>query len=161
MENHLDELPYTNAGEYAFQIEEEIPKGKFISGHVILNQCGSLLTRAKHRITGFSMQKNFLQSIASTRVGESIPLLYPEGMLFPSIFYKMIINDSAICGTIPSSLFTGTISLHGFASIQDHVQSRLTSPASSTSSTPSYISYSYDKITNLTMNHQDTRIVLN
>ena len=132
-----------------------------MSGHVILNQCGSLLTRANHRIEGFSMQKNFLQSIASTKVGESLPLLFPEGMLFPSIFYKMIEKDGSICGAIPCSLFTGIKSDHGFASIQDHVKSRLTNPSSTTSTSPSYISYCYDKITNLTLNHQDSRIILN
>ena len=160
-EGQLDDLPTTNAGEYAFEIVEDKPIGKYISGHVILNQCGSLLTRAKHRINGFSLQRNFLQSIASTKVGESLPLLFPEGMLFPSIFYKMVEKDGSICGAIPSSLFTGNKSDHGFATIQDHIKSRLTNPSSSTSTTPSYISYSYDKITNLTMNHQDSRIVLN
>ena len=161
IEDHLDDLPTTNAGEYAFQIELEETIGKHISGHVLMNQCGSLLTRNNHPIIGFSNQKNFLQSIASTTVGETIPLLYLEGMLFPSTFYKMIENDGSICGAIPSSLFTGNHSNHGFATIQDHVRSRLTNPSSTTCTNPSYVSYAYDKITNLSLSHQDTRIVLN
>ena len=42
----FDLIPSTNSGEFPFNIEEEIPKkGVCISGHAILNQCGSVLTR--------------------------------------------------------------------------------------------------------------------
>ena len=81
-----ESLPTTNAGEVAFTIEEEIPKGMYIGNHVILNQCGSLLSRKDSTIEWYKYQKHFLQRIVSTSSGTSIPLLYPEAMLFPSIF---------------------------------------------------------------------------
>ena len=40
-----DNIPTTDFGEYAYTIEDDSPKGSNINGHVILNQCGSILTR--------------------------------------------------------------------------------------------------------------------
>ena len=106
-------------------------------------------------------QKYFLQRLVSSSLGESIPLLYPEGMLFPSIFWKMVENCGSIIGSLPSCLLAHTSSFHGFASVGDHIRSRLTLPGTATSSNQKYVAFSYDMLTNLTLNHQDTRIVLN
>ena len=73
----------------------------------------------------------------------------------------MVPNDGSISGSIPSKLLNGQKNLHRFASIDDHIQSQLTSPSYATSSNPSYISFCYDILTNLTLEHQDTRLVLN
>ena len=81
--------------------------------------------------------------------------------MFPSIFYAMAENDNAILGAIPSSLFTGDQSFYGFATMHDHIHTRLTNALSATSTNPTYASYCYDKLTNLSLNHQDSRIVLN
>jgi hypothetical protein len=60
------DLPSTNAGKISLEIRDETPRsGIQVSGHVLLNQCGSLLTRKNHDI--------------------SIALLYPEA-IFSSIF---------------------------------------------------------------------------
>ena len=156
-----DAIPTTHAGKFAFEIEEEIQKGQYVSGHVIMNQCGSLLTRKNNRMNGYNSQKNFLQKLCATTICDSVPLLYPEGMMFPSIFYAMAENDNAILGAIPSSLFTGDQSFYGFATMHDHIHTRLTNALSATSTNPTYASYCYDKLTNLSLNHQDSRIVLN
>ena len=58
-----------------------------ISGHVILHQCGSLLTRGNHLVNGSKMQKFIIQKLCSTVKGESVPLAYPDAMMFPSIFW--------------------------------------------------------------------------
>ena len=39
-----ESIPTTDAGGIAFTIEENIPKGQYINRHVILNQCGSILS---------------------------------------------------------------------------------------------------------------------
>ena len=70
-------------------------------------------------------------------------------------------EDGYILGSIPSSLLNGEYSTHGFASVDDIICSRLTSPSFSTSTNPTYISFSYDILSNLTLNNQDTRIGLN
>ena len=140
IDNHgiLDMYQSSNAGEYILDTTEDNQnKGTFndvtISGHTILNQCGSLLSRKKHEVKGSLKQKFFLQKICSTSIGASIPLLYPEAMLFPSIFWKSADDNCSIIGAIPSSLLSSSISSHGFASIPSHIRSRLTSPTSSTS----------------------------
>ena len=81
-------------------------------------------------------------------------------MLFPSIFYHLT-DNGAISGAIPSPLLTENISKYGFQSLPQHIRSRLTSSGYATSTDPRYISFSYDTMTNLTVNHQDSRIVLN
>ena len=82
-----DIIPTTDAGELAYTIKEDGSEISRVSGHVILNQCGSLLCRSKHQIKGSSKHKFFLQKIHATSPGNSIPLLYPEHMLFLQQLY--------------------------------------------------------------------------
>ena len=81
-------------------------------------------------------------------------------MLFPSIFWKTANDNLSLVGAIPSPLLSDTISKFGFASIPMHVRSRLTSPLCTTSTNHNYTSFCYDKLTNLSANHEDTRLVL-
>ena len=46
-------VPTTNSVDFAFKVEEVVKKSHYVSGHVIINQCGSLLTRNNHRINDF------------------------------------------------------------------------------------------------------------
>ena len=161
-ENNFDHdpIPTTDTGEYPFEIEEEVHSDRVhVSGHVILNQNGTILTRKKHQIKGSSIHKFFLQKMCSRQIGSSIPLLYPESMLFSSIFYHMT-DDGAISGSIPSPLMTEFIDKFGFQSLPQHIRSRLTSASFATGTDPRYIAFSYDTMTNLTVNHEDTRIAL-
>ena len=159
------QIDYTNAGEYVLNVREDNQnKGTYkditISGHTILNQNGSLLTRKRHQIKGSRKQSFFLQKICSTSIGSSVPTIYPEAMLFPSIFWKTANDNLSLVGAIPSPLLSDTISKFGFASIPMHVRSRLTSPLCTTSTNHNYTSFCYDKLTNLSANHEDTRLVL-
>ena len=83
-------IPTTDAGEMAFQIESDSDnpskRGNNTSMHVLLNLCASSLTRKKHKLSPSSLQRFFVEQVVATNFGTSIPLLYPEGMLFPSIF---------------------------------------------------------------------------
>ena len=128
------------ASEFAYEVEEVIPSNNNINGHILNSSC-SLFSGSNYRIRGFSRQKHFLQRIRATSLCHAIPLLFPEGMLFQLIFYKMK-EDYSILGSIP-------------------LISRLMSTVFSTSTNPTYISFSYDILTNLTLNHQDTITVLN
>ena len=71
-----------------------------------------------------------------------------------------ITKDGAISGAIPSPLLTEFIDKFGFQTLPQHIRSRLTSCAFATGTDPMYISFSYDTMTNLSVNHEDTRIVL-
>lgn len=83
-------FPTTVSGDKAYLVEDDSNKEDYVNGHVIMNQCGALLNRNDRDIIGYSSQKYFLQRIASITDGDSIPLLYPEAMLFPSIFWSMV-----------------------------------------------------------------------
>ena len=135
----VDEIPATDSGDCAYAIEEVIPEGLHVSGHVILNQCGSLLDRKSHCINGSKQQKHFLQGIASTSIGNSIPLLYPETMLFISIFWKYIDKSCSMLGAIPSCFFSSSKTNNGFACMGSHMNNRIRLPGTLTSTDPRYI----------------------
>ena len=63
-----DSIPTTNSGEQAFMIQDfnQYAKKNAVSGHVILNQCSSLLSRKNFEINGSSKHKFFLQKMHST-----------------------------------------------------------------------------------------------
>ena len=76
----LKKVPTTNDGELSEVIDEENKYGgKFgnigIYGHLILNQCGTLLTRKKYHIKVSSIH-NFLLRFCVTIRGFSITLMY-------------------------------------------------------------------------------------
>ena len=163
---YIDRLPSTDAGDLAFETEETTKYRRtqgniVISGHVLLNQCGTLLTRKKHQIKVNSRHNYFLQRICATSIGEYILLMYPEGILFPSIYWKMAADNYFVVGAIPAPLLTELVKGFGFAPIQEHIRSRLTSTISATSTDSRYCAHCYDILTNLAVNHEDTHLILN
>ena len=156
------QIPTTDAGEVGFEsiTEQGEEKCLRVNGRVILNQCCSLLARSNHEISGSRESRYFLQKIHSTSPGKCMPLLYPEFMLFPSIFFHPGGDGLSGLGAIPTPLLTKNIGRCGFESISQMVRSRLTTPASNTNSDPRYHSFVYDMLCNLSANHFDTRIFL-
>ena len=156
-------VPTSDAGNIPFEVEKKDDllqtRGMNVSGHVILNFVGTLLTRKRHQLKSSSIHKYFLQRLVSTTIGDSVSLLYPEGMLFPSIFWKM--KEGSIIGAIPATLLTENIKLFGFTTIPQHIRSRLSSPSYQTSTNSNYISWSYDTLVNLATNKHDSRMVVN
>ena len=156
-------IPTTDAGDLPFEIEEKNDisqtRGMSISGHVILNFVGTLLTRQRHQLKTSSIHKYFLQRLVATSIGDSISLLFPEGMLFPCIFWLM--KEGSLVGAIPATLLSENTNRFGFASIPQHIRARLTTAGYQTSTNDRYISWSYDSMTNLATNKHDTRMVVN
>ena len=62
---------------------------------------------------------------------------------------------------MPSSLIVSNTSVHGFTPVDHHIRSTLTNPGTTTNNNPKYIAYCHDIITNLTLNHEDSCIILN
>ncbi|KAF4750795.1 hypothetical protein FOZ62_017765, partial [Perkinsus olseni] len=93
--------------------------------------------------------------------GASIPLLYPEGMLFPSIFWKSL-TDGTVIGALPHCLWTAPAACKkaGFATLSEHVKTRLTDPTLLTSTDPRAIQFYFDALFNLQLSHSDTRVVM-
>ena len=160
------EIPTTNAGREAMQIEQRTEYGGTsnkinIAGHVLLNQCGTLLSRKKHVIKGSSKHHYLLDRMCATLPKTAIPLVYPEGILFQGIHYQAANDKCSLVGCIPTPLMTENIRKMRFASIASHVRSRLTNTSSSTCSDPRYLCFCYDIMSNMAASHEDTRLILN
>ena len=155
-----NEVPMTIEGFEPMTIRDNTAS---ISGCVILNNMGSLLARRDNKLKGTCRQQNFLQRIVSTTPGNSVPLVYPEAMLFPSIFWKDDgAGDAAILGALPCGVLAHDVTLrkHGIASIQSHVRSRITNTSLATSTDVRYLCFAFDKIVNLGCRHEDVRVLL-
>ena len=157
-----NEIPTTQAGESAYIINHAVTtSNQRVNAHVILNQNCSTLSQQDYSLRGYNCQQNFLQKICATSPKQSIPLLYPEAMIFPGIFYYMINTCGSIVGALPAGLLAYSSSKFGFASIQDHIHTRITSASSSTSTNTRYISFVYDILVNLSLNREDSRMIIN
>ena len=81
-------------------------------------------------------------------------------MLFPSIFWLMQ-DIGSIPGAIPSALLTNNISQHGFESLPMLAHTRIVSGSCTTSTNPSYISFTYDMLTNASCNQTHSKLIVN
>ena len=153
-------IPTTNTGEVPIEVVEKVRYGFKFSGCNILNNVGSLLTRSHYDIRSSKYINHHIQKLCSVTNGNSIPLLYAEGMLFPSIHWKTAEDKCSVIGAIPSSLLNVNIKKEGFASVQEHIRTRLTTPSSATSSDPRYIAHCYDVMANMAASQSDTRLIV-
>ena len=112
--------------------------------------------KIKSKVVG----NNVIQKLCAILKGTSVPLIYAEAMLFPSIFWKASDDMNSLVGALPAPLLNEKIASFGFMEIAQHVKSRLTSAGCTTSSDPRYITFAYDMLTNLAATHEDTRLVL-
>ncbi len=154
-----DMIPTTAQGQNALNVEV---KGHFISGHVILNNCGCLLARKHGKLMGTTRQRNFLEKIVANTTGYTVPLLYPEAMLFPSLFWKGT-NDGAVIGSLPCGLLADDAFLrsYGFAGVAEHMRCRVKNSSMLSSTDYRYIYYAFDWIANLLLRGHDSRVILN
>ncbi|KAF4705936.1 hypothetical protein FOZ63_013245 [Perkinsus olseni] len=148
------ELPGTNAADVPVMVDDSTG----VPGHILLNKHYGLLNRPG--VTNYISARSgaFFQRLTSRFAGASIPLLYPEGMLFPSIFWKSL-ADGTVIGALPHCLWTapGACKKAGFATLSEHVKTRLTDPTLLTSTDPRAIQFYFDALFNLQLSHSDTR----
>lgn len=157
-ENQDMPIPTTNAMDTALHIRSRPSR---MALHVLLNEHGSLLIRRNNRLKPRRLDQGFLERIVATSTGQSIPLLYPEGMLFPSIFWKQA-ADGSIIGALPSGLLDcdKVAAEHGFASVASHLRCRVKNSSLLCGTDPRYIFYTFDCINNASLRGHDNRIVL-
>lgn len=157
--SNLGEFLTTNAGCTAYDL---VAGSGSVPGHVILNNCGSCLIQQNHQLKGTKYQQAFLQQIVSTSKGHAVPLVYPEAMLMPSIFWRDT-ADGSLVGALPAAVMASKAEckVFGIASMQEHIQSQLTNPSLRCSTDPHYIFYAYDCVANINLRGEDTRIILN
>ena len=66
MSGFIEIIPKPHSIIYTFEVEKVFPKFQYVNGHVILNQCGSLLIHSKNFIKESAAQNRFLQALFST-----------------------------------------------------------------------------------------------
>ena len=158
-------IPTTHAGEEPFVVtvnDQGIRLQDSVPAHIIMNQCGTLLTRHKTQLRGTLKQKFFLQRYAAVTRGKSLPLVYPEAMLYPSVFWKQGKDGASCIGAIPSSLLgmPQHANSFGIASFRDHARTRLTSSDCTSSTDTRYLSHLFDCVANTSLTGNDSRVVL-
>ena len=128
---------------------------------VLLNNFLNILQRTKAPLWTTNAHKNFLQSIVSRIPNTSVPLLYPESLLFPGIFWKQE-EDGSFPGAIPSFLLQSDKLNRklGFATVTNHLWSRLTNGALLTSSSLGYASLAFDIKMNQELNKSHSNYIV-
>ena len=128
--------------------------------HVLFNKHQNLLVRFDRRLEASWVEKKFLETIVS-RGGQTLPLLYPEGLIFPSIFW-LSLPDNSIAGAMPGSLLSDDLYLKslGIATLHDHFRSRILNTSLLTSTDHRYQFFAMDGCINLGMRGSDTRVIL-
>ena len=157
------DLPSTNAG--TLPVYTAVAPSDYsdctINNHVLLNNFGHMLIRRNKKLTGTLNQQHFLQRLVSKFPGDSLPLAYPEGMLFSDIFFSET-DDNAVIGSMPSAMLNcdKVLGSMGFSSLEDHYRSRLSHPGILTSSNPKYHLFAFDCFSNLSLRGCDSRVIL-
>ena len=121
---------------------------------MILNFVGNLLKRQRHQLKSYIIHEYFLQRLVVTSIGKYVSLLYPKEMLLPSIFW--LIKEKLLVGSIPDTLLNDNIKRFGFSQIPQHIHTRLTYAGYQTIINKRYTAWSYDIMTNLATNKNET-----
>jgi hypothetical protein len=129
--------------------------------HVIFNKYQRLLARYNGNLYVTRTERNFVERIVSTSSTHSVPLVYPEGALFPSLFWHMC-PDGSIPGAIPGALMTSNQKLkkYGFATLYDHMRTRVLNTQLISSTDYCYQFYAMDACINFGIRGHDTRVIL-
>ena len=153
-----EHFPTTNIGHEPMAVCGD---RHIVGSHVIFNKHGRLLVRENTKLEGTRRQRNFLQKLICNGGRGTVPLVYPEGMIYPSIFWDSR-PDGSILGSIPSALLcdNSTLKGHGFATLHEHMRTRVMDASLLTSTDHRYQYFALDACINLGMRGQDSRIIL-
>ena len=160
-------IPTTRTGAYeGIATESECKDDSCdynIGSSVMLNKCGSMLVRRNTQLQASRRERNLIERIVSYQDVGTVPLVYLEGVLFPSIFYSLPhASDGGVLGAMPISFFCQHQTRQQFnvASVAEHAKVRLTSIGNSASTCPKYCSFTFDAMANGALPGNDTRVVL-
>ena len=127
---------------------------------IFLNSSGgNLLLRKGKSVLGTREQQSFLQRIQA-RCGRSLPLLYPMGLLCPSVCYKEF-SDGTIPGSFTNSMLTDEQQLAklNVASLHDHNLIQLTDSTLKCSGDARYIEVLFSIESNLALRGKRTTLI--
>ena len=130
--------------------------------HVLLNgHCGLLQRSGGNPISLASRHRRVIENLVATSPQMSTPTLYPESMIYPSIFWKQN-NDASYPGAIPSVLMNSgkNNKKMGFAGMEQMLRTRLKDGTLQTSTSPHYQAFAFDSIFNQLLDRGDSRLIL-
>lgn len=160
-DEHLD-IPTTLAGEKGtdYHLTSKYPNNR-IHAMVVINGEGGCLLRRGTILDPTLKEKGFLQRIMATHEG-SIPLLYPEAMLFPSIFWYELPHDGGIMGALPGALWTDErrAGKFNFAGVESHIRSRIKNNRLLCSTDPRYMTLCCDILSNIKLRGKNATMIL-
>ncbi|XP_047738696.1 uncharacterized protein LOC108683367 isoform X2 [Hyalella azteca] len=113
-------------------------------GHFLLNTCLHMSRVEINEQSSASFQ-NVLTRVNDISPKESRLFLYPEGLLFPTIFWAAV--GRSVIGALPSVFYSplGRKSVNGeFASLDDHLRVRLLDMSLLTAHDPNYLAFCFD-----------------
>ena len=130
-----------------------------IPGHFIWNKGYGVLRRRMH-LHGNVQVNAMLQHMVSITDNPCVSLLYPEGQLFPRIFWSS--QDSSVVGSIPSFMLNCFFDKtdFGITSLQEHNAIRMKDADIITSKQHGYWHYLFDLILNQQLNRCSSSLVL-
>ena len=151
----------TSADQMAISIDAERKDLFKLPLHILLNSQCNLLYRHKGNPISLSLkERRFLENIAATSTA-TLPLIQPEALLFPSIFWCQAKNGS-FHGAIPAALYNSCKYNRqlGFAGFEDMLRTRIKDGSLLTSCNPTYLQYVFDSLLNMQLHTTDVRLVL-
>ena len=131
-----------------------------INSNVILNGYCNLLNRPRNPMTFPKKVWRFLQNFVSNCPSDTIPLIYPEAMLFPGVFYFN--ENESFFGALPHTLIAPKelTNRFNFADVEQHIKNRLLNGSLLTGCDPKVIAFYFDIFLNLRCNSRDIRFVI-
>jgi len=157
------ELPCTIA--HCNKIPDLVPdaESNFVGNVCILNGLGSLLVRSRHDLNMARANHEYLQERIVSRYGYSIPMLYAEATLFPSVFPFDDSHTPSILGAIPSAFLSQdkNSNEHGIAGLVSHVRNRMQLADATCGVDYRYHTFLFDSLLNRTLSNEDSRVILN
>ena len=132
-----------------------------ISSNVVINGFCSLLTRPKTPMNFPKRVWRFLQNFVSNCPFDTVPLTFPEAMLFPSVFYCQ--QNNSFNGAIPHTLIASKNFTYrfNFADIEQQLRARLRNGSLVTSCDSRILSFYFDVYLNFKCIQRDVRFVMN
>ncbi|CAB9521100.1 hypothetical protein SEMRO_1164_G248040.1 [Seminavis robusta] len=130
---------------------------------VLLNNVGTMLVRRDSTMRASRKERHLIERVVSSGEIGTVPIVYLEGILFPSIFWCLPhSSEGGILGSMPTPLFCqhATRKQFNVASVIDHARTRVKTIGTTSSTDGRYLSFQFDSLANGALEGQDTRVVL-
>jgi DNA replication protein DnaC len=132
---------------------------RLMAGHFYLNDSLNVLKTRFERTS--TRPHPVLSAIVNSLPGHSECLLFPEALLFPTLFWDFNEELCTFPGALPSYFFYegGAFHSQNFGDLRDHMDIRLRDHLCLTSRTPAYHHFWFDVLTNNALSHTSANFI--